>query len=385
MIPFGRAAASCGLGLCLHQALAAPLILSGNENKLDLTSGAAKVIPHAPPDNLSILDFATFPPSVTTLPNLPNTVLGPPSNIAITPDGSLALIADSVKLDPADPTRTIPNDRIHLLNLSAKPPRLLGEVRAGVQPSGISISPDGKIALVANRAGGSVTVLHLDGQTVRLGETVTVGKPEDSISDVAIAPNGRTVLATAQKGGYVAHLEWSGGSLKFTGQKLNAFGQPYRCVVTPDGQLAITAGQGFGNGRDNDGLTIIDLQANPIRAIEYIEIGRVPESFELSPDGKLIAVVLMNGSNIAATDPNYHAQGALQILERRGKTFVIRQTLPIGAIPEGVAFTSDGRHLAVGCHPSKEIWLFDVRRGKVRDTGVRIAVPGMPSSMRATP
>lgn len=379
------ALACASVCFCLGQSLAGPLILSGNENKIDLTSGAAKVIPNAAPDNLSVLDFASFPPKVTTLAGLPNSVLGPPSNIAITPDGALALVADSVKIDPADPTKTIPNDRIHVLDLSTSPVKVVGEVRAGVQPSGMSITPDGRFALVANRAGGSVTVLKIEGRTVQAGETVVVGKPEDSISDVAIAPDGKTVLATAQKGGYVALLHFSDGQLKFTGQKLNAFGQPYRCVITPDGQLGLTAGQGFGNGRDHDGLTIIDLQANPVRAIEYVELGRVPESIELSPDGRLLAVVLMNGSNVAATDPNYHPQGALEILERRGKTFVRRQTLPIGAIPEGVAFTSDGKYLAVGCHPSKEIWLFEVRRGKVRNTGVRVPVPGLPSSMRATP
>ena len=74
------------------------LVLSGNEAKIDLASGTAVVLPDAPPDSLSILDFSTFPPKVTHLDNVQNSVIGPPSNIAITPDERLALVASSTVL-----------------------------------------------------------------------------------------------------------------------------------------------------------------------------------------------------------------------------------------------------------------------------------------------
>ena len=90
--------------LCLFSAATtrAQLILSGNENKVDLNTGAIRVIPATAPDSVSILDFSTFPPKMLTVNNVPNTVVGPPSNIAITPDGSLALVADSIKVDPTN-------------------------------------------------------------------------------------------------------------------------------------------------------------------------------------------------------------------------------------------------------------------------------------------
>ena len=69
-------------------------VISGNENKIELTSGAAKWVPNAGPDSLTLFDFASFPPRIQHLTNVSNSVIGPPSNIAITPDGSLALIAD---------------------------------------------------------------------------------------------------------------------------------------------------------------------------------------------------------------------------------------------------------------------------------------------------
>ena len=158
----------CAAFLCVGLAAAvnAQRILSGNENKVDLTTGAPRVITPDGPDSISLLDFSKFPPTVQHLENVPNTVIGPPSNIAITPNNSLALIADSVKVDPHDPSKWVPNSQIHLLDLESRPPRIIGSVQAGQQPSGLSITRDGKFALVANRADGTVTLLRIAGKEV---------------------------------------------------------------------------------------------------------------------------------------------------------------------------------------------------------------------------
>src|SRR2546421_11794478 len=126
----------------------AQIVISGNENKIDLTSGAPRVIPPVAPDAISILDFSSFPPSVRHLNDIPNSVIGPPSNIAITPDRRLALIANSLKLDAANPTNWVPESFVHVLDLATAPPRVIGRVTTGRQPSGVSIAPTGTLALV---------------------------------------------------------------------------------------------------------------------------------------------------------------------------------------------------------------------------------------------
>jgi DNA-binding beta-propeller fold protein YncE len=363
----------------------AQIIISGNENKIDLTSGTPKVIPPQAPDSVSILNFATFPPSVQHLSDIPNSVIGPPSNIAITPDRRIVLIANSLKADPQDATNWVPESTVHVLDLTANPPKIIGQARTGRQPSGLSITPNGKLALVANRADGTVSVLSIRDSAVTPIGTVKVCEPAESVSDVAISPDGRLALASAQKGGYVSILKIDGDTLVLTGQKLSAYGQPYRVVITPDGALALTAGQGYGNGIDRDAISVIDLAARPMRTVEYIPVGAGPESIEISPDGKLLAAVVMNGSNLPPSDPNHSAHGVLVLLARRDKTFRVVEELPIGRIPEGVAFTSDGKYLVVQCHPDRELWIFSVDRGRLKDTGQRITVPGMPSSLRAAP
>jgi DNA-binding beta-propeller fold protein YncE len=369
-------------------ALAAPasgqIIISGNENKIELTSGAPKVILPMAPDSISILNFSTFPPLVQHLSDIPNSVVGPPSNIAITPDRQIALISNSLKADPLDATNWVPESFVHVLDLTANPPKIVGHARTGRQPSGLSITPNGRLALVADRADGTVSVLSIRDKGVFPLRTVKVCEPQESVSDVAISPDGRLALASAQKGGYLSVLKIDGETVSNTGQKLSAYGQPYRVVITPDGALALTAGQGYGNGIDRDAISVIDLTARPMRTLEYIPVGAVPESIEISPDGKWLAAAVMNGSNLGPDNPNRSAHGVLVLLARRGKTFHVVEELPVGRIPEGVAFTSDGKYLVVQCHPDRELWILSVHRGRLKDTGQRIKVPGMPSSLRAS-
>lgn len=376
------------VGIGLFTAATAPdlsgqIVVSANENKIDLTGGGPRAVPNAAPDSITVLNFATFPPKVATLANVPNTVIGPPSNIAITPDGSLALIANSARLDPVNATNTLPNREIHVLDLKAKPPQIIGHVTAGLQPSGLSITPDGRLALVANRAAGTVSVLRINGTSVTHLREVKVGEPSQSPSDVAISPNGRLALVSLQKGAVLAELKIDGETVELTGRRFSVYGSPYRVVISPDGRFAFTSGAGLGNATDADAVSVIDLKANPPRTIQHLTTGVVPESLEISPDGKLLAVVTMDRSNLAANNPNRTTSGGLYIYRWRGDRFEPSQQLKTGRIPEGVAFTSDGKYLIVQCHPDRELRLYRVRGGKVTDTGERVKVPGMPSALRA--
>ncbi|NUM52066.1 MAG: YncE family protein [Candidatus Hydrogenedentes bacterium] len=357
------------------------LMISGNENKVDLTKGTPKFIPGAPPDSISILDFASFPPSVRHVTGVSNSVIGPPSNVAVAPDESIALVADSIQQDPADTSKYVPASRIYVLDLQSDPPSVIQEIEGGKQPSGLSITRDGRFALVANRAGGTVSLLSIEGKTVTLRQTIELCKPEDNVADVAISPDGKLALASVCNGGYLAMLHLHEGMVTSDKRKLSTCGKPYRVAITPDGTLGVTAGSGQGIP-DTDAITVVDLTQEPPRTTDYIPIGGGPESLEVSPDGTLIAAVLIGGSNLPKGEPFHEDGGKLIILARRGKTFEVVQILATGPIPEGVAFTQDGKHIVVGCHPVRKLWVYDVDGETVRDSKVRIDVPGMPSSLR---
>lgn len=363
--------------------LPAQIVLSGNENKIDLDPGAPTVVQSPAPDSLSILDFSEFPPRVTHIDNLSNTVIGPPSNIAITPDGKLALIADSVKTEASDPAGFVPHTDIHLLDLNETPPTIVGNVSAGQQPSGMSVTPDGKVALVANRAGGTVSVISINGTTARETTQVKVSEPEDSASDVAISPDGRTALVSIQNKSTLVELKIDGMKVTPTGRQFAVYGKPYRVVITPDGQFGITGGAGFGAPNDRDAITIIDLKADSPHTVQHLTTGSSPESLEISPDGQLLAVVTMDASNLDANNSLRTQAGGLYLYKRTKHGFDFSQYLPTGRIPEGVAFTGDSKYLIVQCHPDREMRIYRVRGSRVKDTGERIKTPGMPSSLRA--
>ena len=123
-----------------------------------------------------------------------NSIVGPPTNLAITPDQKIALIANalhSVKTDTGD-WKLVPADELFVVDLGQRPPELIKTLKVGSQPSGISIDRSGKLALVANRDGKSISVLAINGLDVSVTGTVPM---TDSVVSVAIAPDGRHAYA----------------------------------------------------------------------------------------------------------------------------------------------------------------------------------------------
>jgi DNA-binding beta-propeller fold protein YncE len=374
--PFGLAVAL----LALTSSAMAQIVVSGNENKIDLVSGAARVVPDASPDSLTVIDLSVTPPRVQHVEGIPNSVIGPPTNIALTPDERLALVASSVKLDPNDPAGFVPDDVVRVVDLEADPPAVVGTVKVGRQPSGISVRGAGDLALVANRADGTVSVLAIQGTTVTARATLQVGDEGDEICDVAFTPDGRRAIATNQTRSLIHVLNVEGGEVEVTAETLTGYGGLYHGEITPDGTLALAAGGGSGWGAG--AITVVDLEADPVEIIQVQTIGTGPESFTISPDGRLVAAVLMNGSNLAPDDPRLTDAGRLVLLSLRDRTLRRVQELPIGRIPEGVTFTPDGREVLVQYHPDRTIAVFSVEGERLEDSGRRIDVPGQPSAIR---
>jgi DNA-binding beta-propeller fold protein YncE len=364
---------------------AGDILLSGNEGKYDLSSGRGRAVERPEPDSLTILDFAEFPPRVRHVSGVANSVVGPPTNVAITPDQRLALVANSVRRYTDDPKQPVPDDVVQVVDLSSASPGIIDTIRVGKQPSGIAINRAGNVALVANRADGTVSVLSIDGRRVAVRETITVGEAASEPADVAINPAGALALVSLNKAGLVRVLRITQGHVELADRKLPVYGQPYHVEITPEGALGLVAGAGNQNGPDADILSVIDLAVSPVRTIDHLIVGTGPESFDISPDGRLLAVVLMEGSNVSADDISRTEHGALRLWRRSGKSFVKLQDVPIGRIPEGVCFTPDGRYLVVQEHAAKRLVIYKVAAEGAKDTGVHIPTPGFPSSLRRAP
>jgi DNA-binding beta-propeller fold protein YncE len=81
-------------------------------------------------------------------------VVGPPSSVAIAPDESLAVVTAATTVDPADPKKTVPDNKVSVIDLKASPPAVVATVEAGAGAAGVAINGAGNLALVANRSDG---------------------------------------------------------------------------------------------------------------------------------------------------------------------------------------------------------------------------------------
>ena len=248
----------------LGAAHAAPLMIVGNDEKI-LWDDQFKPVLSAPGrDSVLIVDLADplNPKIVANLP-LKNSVVGPPVNLDIDPTGSVALVADSVNvIKDGDNLKQVPDDKVHVIDLKANPPKAVGSITVGKQPSGLSISPDGKLALVANREDKSISVLSIDGTDVKLVDTVPMG---DVVAHVTFTPDGKRALAVKFPTHKVTLLDVAGEKVTPTKIDLPTGLWPYNVAVTPDGKIALTSDNGNAGASDGsvDTVSVIDLEAQP--------------------------------------------------------------------------------------------------------------------------
>src|ERR1700720_1711405 len=319
---------------------AAQILIVGNDEKQGWDENAKPVLPEPGKDTLTVIDVSKpdAPRIASSIP-LMNSVVGPPTNLAITPSGDLALVANRLE----------PDNKVFLIDLKANRPSVIGTITVGKQPSGMAISPKGDLALVANRADGTISVLSIRGKDVLVLDTVTVGAAADQVSAVAITPDGKRALAVKSNANKVALLAIDGQKVTYDKRDLPAGIFPYNIAVTPDGKLALTADTGGGGSSDGsvDTVSVIDLEANPPRVIDHVTVGDSPEGLAISPKGDLAITVEARGSNMKGA-PFYHPTGTVTALKIDGKKVTNAGEINVGAFPEGGVFSPDGGYLYVG-------------------------------------
>jgi DNA-binding beta-propeller fold protein YncE len=323
------------------------------------------------------------PKIVANLP-LKNSVIGPPVNLDIDPSGSVALVADSVNVTKeGESLKQVPDDKVHIIDLKANPPKHAGSIAVGKQPSGLSINPAGNLALVANREDKSIAVLSIKGTEVKLIDTVPMG---DVVSHVVFTPDGKRAIAAKFPAHKISFLDVDGEKVTYTKLDIYVGLWPYNLVVHPSGKLALTADNGNAGSSDGsvDTVSVVDLEAKPPRVIDRVVVGDGPEGIAMSPKGDVAVAAILAGSNNKAA--YFHRpNGYINVLRIDGKKVSNIKQLDVGGLPEAAVFTPDGRHLLVGNYLTEDFSIFTVDGSTVTDTGKRFKVPGHPASARMSP
>ena len=373
------------LAISCARTAAAQIAVSSNDNKVTLDNGVIKVVKNPPADTVSIIDLKVFPPKVIAEVKAPSSVIGPPLNVAITPDEGLALVTSSMKVDPDDPTKQAPDNRMSVIDLTAKPPKVIAQLEAGKSPAGLSINSQGTLALVANRGDGTVSIFGISGKTVTPVGKVTLGDDKIGVSHVAISRDGKTALATRDGDHMISVLSIDGTKVEYTKRDMMAGLKPYAVDISADGSVAVVGNDGRGNG-DADTISVIDLKATPPRVVEFLNVGQTPEGILFSPDGKVVAVTVMNGSNKAKDSPFYGDKAILRLYSVDGTKLHPLAAAWMGRWPQGIAFSPDGKTILAQSMVDKEISVYQLEGNTLKDTGKRIKTNGGPCGIRtATP
>ena len=366
----------------LHLANAKPFMIVGlDEKTLWDTDGKAILAPDGK-DSVLIVDLANpESPSIAASLPLKNSVVGPPVNVDIDPTDSIALVADSIDVTKdGDTLKQVPDNKIYVIDLKANPPKLAATITGGKQPSGLSISPSGKMALVANRGDNSISVLSINGTDVKITDTIMM---PDSVAHVMFTPDGKRALAVRFPAHKISVLDITGDKVAYNKIDLPTGQWPYNVVVTPNGKIALTSDNGGAGSSDGsvDTSSVIDLEANPPRIIDRVVVGDGPEGLAMSPKGDLAVAVILRGSNMKNAF-FYQKTGSVSVLKIDGKKVTKTQDIEVGGLPEAAQFTPDGKYILVGNYLDQDFSILKVDGTEVTDTGKRFKVPGHPASAR---
>ena len=361
-------------------AMARFMIVGNDEKVVFKQTGATVVSPGR--DTVSIIDIGTHPEEPKIIHNLSlmNSIYGPPTNLAITPNENLAIVASSMDyVREGEAWKAVPDNKLYVIDLTVTPPAHIDTVEVGKQPSGLAINPAGDLALVANRAGKSISVLSIEGKTVKLIDTVAM---DEKVADVAFTPDGKRALAAKRPSHKIAMLEIEGRKVTYDKYDMPVGPLPYNVKITPDGKIALTACCSISDG-NVDMVSVIDLEEQPPRVIDHVMVGDAPEGLVISPTGEIAVAVLLKGSAPHYSNKwFYNRNGSIAVLEIDGKRIRKIDEVEVGGFPEGAVFSPDGKYLYIGNYVDRDISILKVEGTKVTNTGNLLKLPGQPGSMR---
>jgi DNA-binding beta-propeller fold protein YncE len=359
---------------------AAQIAVSANDNKSVLVNGVAGVSPNPVPDTVTVIDLGTNPPKLLAEIKAPASIVGPPQSVAVSRDESFALVTGAMKLDPADSKKILPDDKLSVIDLKANPPVVTATLQAGLGAAGVSINRAGTLALVANRSDGTVSVFKVSGKTLTPAGKIQLGDAKSGPSHVVFSPDGKMALVSRDGDNRVSMLTINGDTVEYSKRDIFAGLRPYSLEMSSNGDYAVVGNIGIGQG-DADTVSVIDVRAKPPRVVSTTTVGQTPEGISLSPDGKYLAVNVMNGSNKPKDSPFFNDFGLLKIFVlNKGQLSAVTEA-KIGHWCQGAAWSRNGKTVISQCAVDKDIRVFGFNGRKLKP-GKTIVMQSAPAGLR---
>ena len=286
---------------------------------------------------------------VTPATTIPLSATSQPVGVAVTPDGALAVVANSGK-----------ENNVYFIDIGQRQAEQ-ATVPIGSQPYFVAITPNGKFAFVTCSNANTVYVIDIEKRALD-GNPITVGNAPWGI---AITPDGKEALVTTSQGLYIIDV----ASRTVVAQQIYAGTWPTLIAVTPDGTVALIS------DRNDSVVTVIDI-AKRAPEPNRIPAGTGPDGIAITPDGALAFVCNTRDNNVTVIDiGNRQAEaskisvgnhplgitispdgaigfvvndeGASLTLINIATRETVSQTVPVIEGPLYLGFTPDGRNAVV--------------------------------------
>jgi WD40 repeat protein len=350
----------------------ADVIVSSNDGHTVMDTSKAMVAPEeSAPDTVTVIDVKSYPPTIKATFDAPGSVVGPPGAIWISKDESWGIVTSATKADPTvKPSGIGPDDRVSVFDLTSDPPKVVQSLTSGSGATQVRVSPDGTLALIANRAEGTVSVFTVKDKRLTPAGKVNTGN-EKSLPSAVVFVDDKTALLTRGGDNMVSVLHIDGSNVTIDPRPMTTGVAPYTMDINAAHSLAAVSNMGRGDG-DDDSVSLIDLKSKPYRVVGTFSVPSGPEPMKFSPDGRYLAIGAQNGSTKPPAHPFHHNNGLLAIYGVEGQTLHKVAQATIGAWAEAVAFSRDGRTVLIQSMQDRKIEVFrwdgkTLTRGKSLD------------------
>jgi WD40 repeat protein len=322
----------------------ADVVLSSNDGHTVMDAQKVQVTPNPiGPDTITVIDVKSYPPKIKATFEAPGSVVGPPGAIWISKDESWGIVTSATKAD-ASATKTGgigPDDRVAVFDLTSNPPKVVQTLNAGAGATQVRVSPDGTLALIANRTEGTLSVFSVKDKRLASVGKVDTGNAK-SLPSAVVFVDDKNALLTRGGDHMVNVLHIDGTNVTIDPRPITTGIGAYTMDINAAHTLAAVSNMGRGDG-DQDSVSLIDLKSKPYRTVGTFAVPSGPEPLKFSPDGRYLAVGGQNGSTKPASHPFHHDKGVLGIYAVEGQT--LRKITEVAAGPwaEAVAFSRDGK------------------------------------------
>lgn len=247
-----------------------------------------------------------------------------PHEVAATPDGRLAFVADY----GAGDTLTV----IDLLARRPLPPIALGDHR---DPHGLVVGADG--ATLFATCEGSREVIAVEVASRKIVRALPTDQEVSHM--VARSPSGRTLYVSDIRSGSVTVLDASGAGAP---TQVEAGKGCEGIDATPDGREV------WATNKEDGTLTVLDAGAN--RAVATLPCPGRPIRVKFAPDGKIALVSCARSGEVALFDVPARAEVA---------------RIAVGSAPIGLAIEPHGDRAFVAATESDRVIVLDLRKREV--------------------